>query len=143
MIVTQDRLLKIMINYINSTSQFHQLKPIWTKSPIRVQDKPRIFNFSQIPKLIKLTNKDHVNNIIGKKPNDQFQKIWPKSSKPPNMDRFEIPKLKCMKCENKSKKKGKRVLPIFGERNLAKRMIKNDKNLRWSQVRIEEREIKA
>ena len=47
---------------------------------------------------------------------------------------------KCMKCENKSKKKGKRVLPVFGERNLAKRMIKTYKNLRWSQVRIEERE---
>ena len=43
-----------------------------------------------------------------------------------------------MKCENKSKKKGKRVLLIFGERNLAKRMIKNDKNLRWSQVQIGE-----
>ena len=41
---------------------------------------------------------------------------------------------------NKSKKKGKRVLPVFGERNLAKRMIKNDKKLRWSQVRIGERE---
>ena len=47
---------------------------------------------------------------------------------------------KCMKCENKSKKKGKRVLPVFGKRNLAKRMIKNNKNLRWSQVRIGERE---
>ena len=45
-----------------------------------------------------------------------------------------------MKCENKSKKKGKKVLPVAGERNLAKRMIKNDKNLRWSQVRIRERE---
>ena len=45
-----------------------------------------------------------------------------------------------MKHENKSKKKGKRVLPVFGERNLAKRMIKNDKNPRWSQVRIRERE---
>ena len=45
-----------------------------------------------------------------------------------------------MKCENKNKKKGKRVLPVFGERNLAKRKIKSDKNLRWSQVRIEERE---
>ena len=56
------------------------------------------------------------------------------------MYRFKIPKLKCMKYENKSKKKGKRVLPVFGERNLAKRMIKNDKNLRWSQVRIGERE---
>ena len=47
---------------------------------------------------------------------------------------------KFMKCENKSKKKGKMVLPVFGERNLAKRMIKKDKNLRWSQVRIGERE---
>ena len=46
----------------------------------------------------------------------------------------------CMKCQNKSKKKGKRVLPVFGERNLAKRMIKNDKNMRWSYVRIGERE---
>ena len=47
---------------------------------------------------------------------------------------------KCMKCENKSKKKGKRVLLVFGERNVPKRMIKNDKNLRWSQVRIGRRE---
>ena len=53
------------------------------------------------------------------------------------MYRFEILKLKCMKCENKSKKKGKKVLPVFGERNLAKRMIKNDKNLRWSQAESE------
>ena len=36
--------------------------------------------------------------------------------------------------------KGRRILPVFGKRNLAKRMIKNDKNLRWSQVRIGERE---
>ena len=59
------------------------------------------------------------------------------------MYRFKIPKLKCMKCENKNKKKGKRVLPVFRERNLAKIMIKNDKKLRWSQVRIRERERKA
>ena len=45
-----------------------------------------------------------------------------------------------MKCENKNKKKGKRVLPVFRERNLAKGKIKNDKNLRWSQVWIKERE---
>ena len=45
-----------------------------------------------------------------------------------------------MKCENKRKKKGKRVLLVFGERNLAKRIIKNDKNLRWIQVQIRERE---
>ena len=61
------------------------------------------------------------------------------------MYRFEIPKLKCMKMhemrkKKQNKKKGKRVLPVFGERNLAKRMIKKDKNLRWSQVRIGERE---
>ena len=60
--------------------------------------------------------------------------------KPQKFYRFEIPKLKCMKCENKNKKKGKRVLPVFRERNLAKRRIKNDKNLRWSQVWIGERE---
>ena len=47
------------------------------------------------------------------------------------MYRFEIPKLKCMKCENKSKKKGKRVLPVFGERNLAK---KNDQKRQKSKV---------
>ena len=58
------------------------------------------------------------------------------------MYRFEILKLKCMKCENKNKKKDKTVLPVFGERNLAKGMIKNDKNLRWSQVQIREREKK-
>ena len=38
-----------------------------------------------------------------------------------------------MKCENKSKKKGKRVLLEFVKIK-AKRMIKNDKNLRWSQA---------
>ena len=48
------------------------------------------------------------------------------------MYRFEIPKLKYMKCENKSKKKGRKVLPVSGERNFAKRMIKKDKNRRWS-----------
>ena len=46
---------------------------------------------------------------------------------------------KCMKCENKSKKKGKRVLLEFVKIK-AKRMIKNDKNLRWSQAWIGERE---
>ena len=56
------------------------------------------------------------------------------------MYRFEIPKLKCMKCENKNKKKGKRVLPVFGERNLAKRMIKNDKNWMILLCRVGERE---
>ena len=47
-----------------------------------------------------------------------------------------------MKWENKNKKKGKRVLPVFGERNPAKERIKNDKTLRWSQVWIGERERK-
>ena len=36
--------------------------------------------------------------------------------------------------KKKNKKKGKKVLSVFGERNLAKERIKNDKNLRWSQV---------
>ena len=46
-----------------------------------------------------------------------------------------------MKLENKNKKKGKKVLPTFGERNLAKERIKNDKNLRWSQARERERKL--
>ena len=39
---------------------------------------------------------------------------------------------KCMKNENKLKKKGIKVLPALGEKNLAKRMEENDKKLEWS-----------
>ena len=40
-----------------------------------------------------------------------------------------------MKCE-KEKKKGKRVLSVFGERNLAKGKIKNDKKI-WGGAKSE------
>ena len=50
---------------------------------------PRIFNFSQSPKLIKLTNIDHEYNNIGAKPNDQFQKKRIDSTKIPNMKSSE------------------------------------------------------
>ena len=38
----------------------------------------------------------------------------------------------CMKSENKYKRKGIKVLPAFGEKNLAKRMVENDKKMDWS-----------
>ena len=64
MIITQDRVHKKMINYINSTSQFHQIE----QNPQNgFNTSPRIFNFSQNPKLIKLTNIDHEYIIVGKK----------------------------------------------------------------------------
>ena len=37
-----------------------------------------------------------------------------------------------MKSENKSKRKGIKVLPALGEENLTKRMEKNDKKSDWS-----------
>ena len=72
-----------MINYINPTSQFHQLNSIGTKSQNRVNSSPRILNFSQNTKLIKVNTIDHVYNIVGQKLNDQFHKIKLESSKTP------------------------------------------------------------
>ena len=101
MIITQGRKQFRMINYIKTTSQFHQFQPNWTKSPNRIQNKPRISNFSQNPKLIKLTNKDHVYNSIPTKPNDQFQKNNIKSTKIPRLKRPEnFPKIHEIMHEN-------------------------------------------
>ena len=72
--------------------------------------------------------------IYQQNPLINFTKFGLNHQKPQKLYRFKIPKLKCMKCENKNKKKGKKVLSVFGERNLAKGKIKNDKNVRWSQV---------
>ena len=97
MIITQDRLHKIMINYINSTNQFHQFEQ---NPQIRINTSPRIFNFAQHTKLIKLTIIDHDYNIIGTKPKDQFQKKWLESSKTPKRKVPKIPNEmheKCMK----------------------------------------------
>ena len=91
LISTQGRKQFIMIKLINPTSQFHQLNPILTKSPIRLHSNPRNFNFSQYFKLIKLNIIDYVYNIIGTKPNDQFQKRMLESSKTQNLKRFENP----------------------------------------------------
>ena len=91
LIITQDRIQFIMIKYINPTSQFYQFGPNWTKSLIRINTSPRIFKFSQNTKLIKLNIKDHVYNIIGTKPNDQFQKKWLESSKTPNLKSSKNP----------------------------------------------------
>ena len=89
MIITQDRIHKIMINYINSTSQFHQLNQFGQNPQIRINTRPRIFNFAQNTKLIKLNIIDHDYNIIGTKPNDPFQKKCLESSKTPILKSFE------------------------------------------------------
>ena len=89
LIITQVRKQFRLINFIKSTSQFHQFNPIEQNPQIGVKINPRIFNFSQNPKLIKLTNQDHVYNSIPTKPNDQFQKNSIESTKIPSLKRSE------------------------------------------------------
>ena len=130
-----------MINYINPTSQFYQFWPNWTKSPIRIHTSPKNFNFSKFTKLIN--HQDQVYNIIGTKSNDQFQNIWLESTKIPKRIDSKIP-TKCMKKnalkhENKCKRNGKMDLSAWRKENLAKRSVENDKNLRKSLCRVEER----
>ena len=91
LIGTQGRKQFIMIKLINPTSQFHQLNPILTKSPIWLHSNPINFNFSQYFKSIKLNIIDYVYNIIGTKPNDQFQKRMLESSKTQILKRSENP----------------------------------------------------
>ena len=115
-----------MIIWINPTSRFHQIKPNWKKSPIRVFSSPRNSKFSQFNKLIKLNHKDHVYNIPQQKPINQFWKKRLKSTKIPNFLRFEnIPK--CMKIDNKWKRRGNKVLLALNDKNLAKRLEENNK----------------
>ena len=47
-----------------------------------------------------------------------------------------------MKSENKCKRKGIKVLPALGEKNLAKRMEEDDKKVDWSLDRVVWREKK-
>ena len=56
----------------NQQANFINFNPIEQNPKIGFKINPRIFNFSQNPKLIKLTNKNHVYNNIPTKPNDQF-----------------------------------------------------------------------
>ena len=57
----------------NQQATFINFNPSEQNPQIGFKTNPRIFNCSQNPKLIKLTNKDHVYNSILTKPNDQFQ----------------------------------------------------------------------
>ena len=89
LIITQDRWHIIMIKWVNLTSQFHQFKPNWTKTPIRVVSSPRNIKFSQFIKLIKLIHQEQFYIVLQQKPIDQFPKKKLKSSKIPIFLRFE------------------------------------------------------
>ena len=90
LIITQDRKQFIMIKLINPSCQFHRLNLIWTKSPIWVVSSPRNFNFSQFTKLIKLIHQEQFDIVSQQKPIDQLWKKRFKTSKSPNILRFEI-----------------------------------------------------
>ena len=93
LIITQGRIHKMTIKYINPTSQFYQFGPNWTKFPIRIHTSPRNFNFSKFTKLIKLNHQDQVHYIQEQKPIVQFQKIWLESSEISILHRFKnLPK---------------------------------------------------
>ena len=72
-------------------ANFINFNPIEQNPQIGFNTSPRILNFSQNPKLIKLTNIYHEFNNIGAKPNDQFQKKRSDSTKIPNLKSFENP----------------------------------------------------
>ena len=76
MIITQVRQQFRMINFIN-------FNLIEQNPQIGFKRNPRIFNCSQNPKLIKLTNIYHEYINIEEKPNDQFQKKRIDSTKIP------------------------------------------------------------
>ena len=80
-----------MTNYIKPTSQFHQFNQIEQNPQFGSITNPRIFDVSQIPKLIKLTIIYHEYNNIGAKPNDQFKKKRIDSTKIPNLKSSENP----------------------------------------------------
>ena len=67
----------------NQQANFINFNPIEQNPQIGFKTNPRIFNCSQNPKLIKLTNIYHEYNNIGAKPNDQFQKKRIDSTKIP------------------------------------------------------------
>ena len=71
----------------NQQANFINFNLIEQNSQIGFKTNPRIFNLSQNPKLIKLTNKDHVYNSIPTKPNDQFQKNNIESTKNPKFEK--------------------------------------------------------
>ena len=72
-------------------ANFININSIEQNPQIGFNTSPRIFNFSQNPKLIKLTNIYHEYNYIWAKRNDQFQKKRIDSTKIPNMKSSENP----------------------------------------------------
>ena len=93
-------------------------------------------NFSQNTKLIKLNNIDHVYNIVGQKPNDQFHKIKLESSKTPNLNRSENPnKMHEFMHENmkiNAKGRVKRSYQPWERKTLQKEWRKETKKFDWS-----------
>ena len=75
----------------NQQANFINFNPIEQNPQTGFNTRPRIFNFSQSPKLIKLTNIYHEYNNIGAKLNDQFRKKRIDSKKIPNVKSSENP----------------------------------------------------
>ena len=75
----------------NQQANFINFNLIEQNPQIGFNTSPKIFNFSQSPKLIKLTNIYHEYNNIAVKPNDQFQKKRIDSTKIPNVKSSENP----------------------------------------------------
>ena len=73
----------------NQQANFINFNPIEQNPQIGFKTNPRIFNCSQNPKLIKLTNIYHEYINIEAKSNDQFQKKRVDSTKIPNLKSFE------------------------------------------------------
>ena len=118
-----------MIIWINLTSQFHQIKHNWTKPLIRIVSSLRNSKFSQFNK-IKLNHKDHVYSIPQQNPLINFGRKSLKQQKSQKSLGSKFPKYawqKCMKLENKWKRKGNMVFPALGEKNVAKRSDENEK----------------
>ena len=94
---------------------------------------PRIFYFSQSPKLIKLTNIDHEYINIGTKPNDQFQKKRIDSTKIPILKSSENPtKMQEFLHENmkiNAKGKAKKTYRLRERETLQEKWRKTTKNL--------------
>ena len=72
-----------MIITSSQQANFIKLNQIEQNPQFGFNTSPRIFNFSQIPKLIKLTNIDHEYIIVATKPIDQIHKTRLDSSKIP------------------------------------------------------------
>ena len=103
-----------MIKSINLISQFNQIKLNWTKTPNRLVSSPRISNFSQILKSIKLIHKTTFILSHNKNPLINFQRKCLNQQKSQNFigSKFSHNAWKiCMKHENKWKRRRRRQKP--------------------------------